>query len=141
MKKIFFGVVLSVFVFCQAWASQSQLEKALTFLNDGKTDEAMAIVKIELENNPRSSDNHMAMGFIWLDRGNYEEAKKSLQEALQIDRKIVAAHYMLAMIYEKEGDSQKAIDKWQRIIKHSKDAALRSLAEKHIKQLKDENND
>jgi len=138
MKKILSGFVLSVFFVCALFANSSELENALRLLNEGKADEAMSIVREKLQNDPNTPDNHLAMGIIQLEKNNYSEAKISLENALKIDRKIVAAHYMLAMIYEKEGDTQKAIDKWQRIYKRSKNEALRSLADKHIRQLKGE---
>jgi Tfp pilus assembly protein PilF len=135
MKKLFSGFILSVFCVCALFAYSSDMEKALRLLNDGKTDEAMAIVKEKLQNGQHTPDNYLAMGLIQLEKNNYPEAKINLEQALKIDKSIVAAHYMLAMIYEKEGDVQKATDKWQKIFKYSKNATLRSLADKHIRQL------
>jgi Predicted N-acetylglucosaminyl transferase len=138
MRKFFLSIFLVFAALSFTFASSSDLEEALGLLNDGQTDQAMEIVKEKLKNNPKSSDNHMAMGLIQLEKNDYAGAKESLEAALELDRKIVAAHYMLAMIYEKEGDVQKAIDKWQKIFKYSKNATLRSLADKHIRQLKGE---
>ena len=137
--KIFF---MSLFVFLAAssfvLASDAQLEKALNLLNDGHVDQAMEIVKAKLKNEPASSDNYLAMGMVQLEKNNYAEAKDNLKKALQLDKKIVAAHYMLAMIYEKEGAYSEAADKWKKIVKYSEDDDLKSLAEKHIEQLKAE---
>lgn len=138
MKKLFLSFILSVFCVSALFAGPADLEKAMNLLNEGKTDEAIAIVKEQLKNNPDVSDNYLAMGIIELEQNNYPQAQEYLKKALKIDRKIIAAHYMLAMIYEKEGDTQKAADKWQKILKYSKDETLRALADKHIKQLKGE---
>ena len=138
MKKFFLSLFFAFASAFAVFAVSPDLEKALNLLNEGKTDEAMAILKVKLQNEPPSPDNYMAMGLAQLDKENYSEAKINFQKALELNKKIVAAHYMLAMIYEKEGDFSSALDKWQRIIKHSKNEALKSLAEKHIKQLKEE---
>ncbi len=140
MKKFFLSLFFFFAVSSAALAS-ADLEQALSLLNEGKTDEAMEIVKERLKSEPDSSDNYMAMGLIQLEKNDYANAKENFKQALKINRKIVAAHYMLAMIYEKEGDTKQAIDKWQKITKYSKDETLKSLAEKHINQLKGELND
>ncbi|MCL2485028.1 MAG: tetratricopeptide repeat protein [Endomicrobia bacterium] len=136
MKKLFISLIFFFSAFVFASASSGGLEKALILLNDGKTDEAMDIVSLKLKSETVSADAYMAMGLIQLDKKNYSQAKENFEQALRINKKIVAAHYMLAMIYEKEGNDELAIDKWQRILKHAKDVNLRALAEKHIKQLK-----
>ncbi len=141
MKKflitLFFLISASSFVF----ASSSDLERALNLLNEGKTDEAMEIVKTQILKNPESSGNYLAMGMIQLEKRNYTEAKENLKQALKINRKLVAAHYMLAMIYEKEGNAADAVQKWKNIVKYSKNDTLKALAEKHIKQLEGGIND
>ena len=135
MKKLLTGVFFFFAAFGLAGASSQGLEESLNLLNSGKTDEAMNIISAKLKTETGSSDNYMAMGLIQLEKENYAEAKENFRNALQINKKIVAAHYMLAMIYEKEGDVDLAIDKWQRIVKYSKNDELKSLAKKHIKQL------
>ena len=141
MKKLLccfiFLFAASSFVF----ASPADLENALNLLNEGKTDEAMEIVKAKIQADPDSSDNYLALGLIQLEKENYAEAKENFMQALKINRRIVAAHYMLAMIYEKEGNITEASDKWRRIVKYSKNETLKALAEKHIKQLEGEMNE
>ncbi|MCL2798705.1 MAG: tetratricopeptide repeat protein [Endomicrobia bacterium] len=141
MKKLFISLFFFFAAVCSVWASSEELEKALNLLNAGKPDEAMNIVSEKLKTETDSADNYMAMGLIQLEKGNYASAKENFQQALRLNRKIVAAHYMLAMIYEKEDNIEQAVDKWQKIVKYSKDDTLKSLAKKHIKQLKGELSD
>ncbi|MDR1695338.1 MAG: tetratricopeptide repeat protein [Endomicrobium sp.] len=135
MKKLFTGLFL-FFAVASPGLVRADLEESLKLLNSGKTDEAMEIVKANLKADSDSPDNHMAMGLIHIDKKDYGQAKENFRQALRINKKIVAAHYMLAMIYEKENDVAQAIDKWKKIVRYSKDGALKSLAKKHIKQLK-----
>ncbi|MDR1942336.1 MAG: tetratricopeptide repeat protein [Endomicrobium sp.] len=141
MKKITASLAALFCFLPYAYANTQVLEEALTFLNDGKTDEAVSAVKTEILEEPDSAENYMALGMIHLEKNDYGSAKENLQKALSINKKIVAAHYMLAMIYEKEGDIEAALQKWGRIIKYTKNESLKSLAEKHLKQLKDGRND
>ena len=136
MKNFFMSLLVLFAASSFVFASDAELEKALNLLNDGHADQAMEIVKAKLQKEPNSSDNYLAMGMIQLEKNNYAEAKDNLQKALKIDRKIVAAHYMLAMVYEKEGSYNEALEKWKKIVKYSKDDNLKSLAQKHIEQLK-----
>lgn len=141
MKKVFVCLFFLLFAVSFSFASSAELEKALNLLNEGRTDEAMDIVKQNIQLGPESPDNYLAMGLIQLENENYAQAKENLKQALKMNRKLVAAHYMLAMIYEKEGNPAEASAKWKRIVKYSKDETLKALAEKHIKQLEGEMND
>lgn len=136
MRKLLLS--LSFLFFCAGLVlgASLELEKALTLLNDGKTDEAMNIIKTRIESSPKDPDNYMAIGLIYLEQEDYSKAKENFQKTLEISRKNIAAHYMLAMIYEKENNISAAIEKWQRIVKYSKNEELKELAQKHIKQLK-----
>jgi len=138
MKKLILTSLFLVLTVSAAFADTTALEKALSLLNDGKTDDAIAILKDQITANPDISDNHLAMGFAKMDKNDLAGAKESFQRAVSLNKKLVAAHYMLAMIYEKEGDSKAAIEKWQNILKYTKDAALKNLATKHIGQLQGE---
>ncbi|AKL97628.1 tetratricopeptide repeat protein [Endomicrobium proavitum] len=129
----FLGISVSA-----AFAGAAELEKALSLLNENKTDAAIEIIKGQIQANPNISDNYLAMGLAQIEKNDYSGAKENFQQALSINKKIVAAHYMLAMIYEKDGDAPQAIDKWQKIIKYSKNDVLKDLAKKHIKQLQEE---
>lgn len=140
MKRFFFSLFLFFIAGSFVSAYSSELDKALALLNEGKTDEAIFAIAEKIKREPETSDNYMLMGLACIDREDYSGAENNFKEALKINKKIVAAHYMLAMIYEREGKFEFAVRKWNRIIQYSKDENLKKLAQKHIRQLEGGNN-
>ena len=118
-----------------AYSSSQYLEETLQLINDGKTDEAIAIIKLNLIEN-KSADNYVLMGIAYLEKNDSKNAEENLKKALELDKKTVSAHYMLAMLYEKEKRYEQSIIKWEKICKYTKNKKLKNLALKHLEQLK-----
>jgi Tfp pilus assembly protein PilF len=104
-------------------------------INDGKTDQAIETIKKNLEEN-KSADNYVLMGIAYLEKNDAKNAEENFKKALLLDKKTVSAHYMLAMLYEKEKKYEQSIEKWKKICKYTKNEKLKNLAVKHLEQLK-----
>jgi Tfp pilus assembly protein PilF len=70
------------------------------------------------------------------DQGKYNEAVNSLGKAIAIDGNAAAPHYMLAMIYEKQGKNQQAISEWETFINLSSHKELVQKARIHLERLR-----
>lgn len=134
MKKIIYAFFCLFFV-SSTYASSQYLEDTLQMINDGKTDQAIETIKKNLEEN-KSADNYVLMGIAYLEKNDATNAEENFKKALLLDKKTVSAHYMLAMLYEKEKRYEQSIEKWEKICKYTKNEKLKNLAVKHLEQLK-----
>ena len=134
MKKIICTFFCLLFV-SLVYASSQYLEETLQLIGDGKNDEAIALIKLNLIEN-KSADNYVLMGIAYLEKNDSNNAEENFKKALELDRKTVSAHYMLAMLYEKEKRYEQSIEKWEKICKYTKNKKLKNLALKHLEQLK-----
>ncbi len=134
MKKIIYAFFCLFFV-SLTYASSQYLEDTLQMINDGKTDQAIETIKKNLEEN-KSADNYVLMGIAYLEKNDAKNAEENFKKALLLDKKTVSAHYMLAMLYEKEKKYDQSIEKWEKICKYTKNEKLKNLAVKHLEQLK-----
>lgn len=134
MKKIIYAFFCLFFV-SSTYASSQYLEDTLQMINDGKTDQAIETIKKNLEEN-KSADNYVLMGIAYLEKNDAKNAEENFKKALLLDKKTVSAHYMLAMLYEKEKKYDQSIEKWEKICKYTKNEKLKNLAVKHLEQLK-----
>ncbi|MDD3064690.1 MAG: hypothetical protein PHI20_00915 [Endomicrobiaceae bacterium] len=134
MKKIIYAFFCLFFV-SSTYASSQYLEDTLQMINDGKTDQAIETIKKNLEEN-KSADNYVLMGIAYLEKNDAKNAEENFKKALLLDKKTVSAHYMLAMLYEKEKKYEQSIEKWKKICKYTKNEKLKNLAVKHLEQLK-----
>ncbi len=133
MKRVFFAI--SCFLVTSAlYASSSYLEETLQMINNGETDAAIETVKKNLIEN-KSADNYVLMGIAYIEKNELDNAELNFKKALELDKKTVSAHYMLAMLYEKEKKYEKSLEKWKKIHKYTKNEKLKILALKHIEQL------
>jgi tetratricopeptide (TPR) repeat protein len=101
-----------------AWAQTSradlqgaQLGIAAQHLQERKTEQAIRECKAVLAADPRSAPAHMLLGLAYLaQRSNamVAEAKAELQQALDLDPKLLWARFYLARLYFDQGLSEKA---------------------------------
>ena len=116
-------------------AQEPDLKRALSLVNEGKTNEAIRILHQEVEKDSNTADVHLALGVAYLEGGDYDSAKGSLERALQLDPSSVPVHYTLAMLYEKEQKYAKSVQEWGKVLQLTDDSDLKELADKHIRQL------
>lgn len=134
MRNVFFTIFCCLFLTAGLYASSSYLEETLQMINNGETDTAIETIKKNLIEN-KSADNYVLMGIAYIEKNDPDNAELNFKKALELDKKTVSAHYMLAMLYEKEKKYDKSLEKWKKIHKYTKNEKLKSLALKHIEQL------
>lgn len=87
------------------------------------------------EKDPKNAQSWLHLGLVEHQLGDLEAAKRSFEEVVKLDSAETAAHYMLALIYEKKGWLEKAVAAWKACRDLSADPNLRAIAEKHLKEL------
>lgn len=128
--------LLLVILFCIWIYPQELMKKSIELLNKGKYNEAIEILKKIYNENPKSVEVNISLAISYIQLKKYEKAEKHLLNVLKADKKSVIAHYLLALIYEKKKNYDKAIEEWKLVQKFTKDKKVKSLAEKHIQQIK-----
>lgn len=129
---------LAVLVLCSAagvWGGETGLSNALALVNQGKINEAIAVLHKEIEKNPRGPESYLLLGVAYLEKNEYVLAKNHLEKALALNPNSIPGHYTLAMLYEKERSYLKAVSEWTKVYQLSEDKNLKELANKHIRQM------
>ena len=105
----------------------ARLTLAAIARDEGKPDEALEQCLEALEREPRSGEVHLAVGITRIAKGLWEEARKSLEEALSIDPSLGGADFHLARILARLGEQEQAIESLGRSVE--KGFATRSMIE------------
>jgi len=123
-----------------------ETHKAQEYFNRGvryslhkKYDQAIEAYKKSLRYNNRAAIVHSNLGFVYLDRGDYDLAIASQKRALAIDPSSVNAYYGIAMAYEKKGAKEEAMNNWEKFLKIAEPhTPWWKKAREHLKRLKAE---
>lgn len=95
-----------------------------------------------LKEDPSSISGNIAMGVALLDENDVGGARQHLEKVVALKEDIPFVWYLLAMIYERDGDNLRAIFAWEKVLNYSTDRdseespRLRSVAEKHLRWLR-----
>lgn len=84
---------------------------------------------------------YLKQGQEFYNKGKYDEAVNSLKKAIAINAKADAPHYVLAMIYEKQGENEQAIAEWTEFMKLSSNKELVKNASVHLERLRNLTNE
>jgi len=96
-----------------------------------------------LQQDANSVSGNIAMGIALLDEGKIEPAQFYLEKAVTRRPEIPFVWYLLALIYEKKNENTLAINAWENVLRYSASDShrqaenLRTIAEKHLKWLKE----
>jgi Tfp pilus assembly protein PilF len=97
---------------------------------------ARAALEKDLQADPKNDSLWLHLAFIEHKMGDFDAAEGSFSKVVELNPQESAAHYMLALIYEKKGQKDKAAAAWKQCVAHSKDPNLLSIAQKHLQELK-----
>ncbi len=88
-------------------------QRAETLLDSGKTDEAIAVLEVILQNNPDSPRAHFLLGKALSLKGDLFASIKHLEECLRVDDKFYDAYYLLGRNYSRVNLLEDAIKNYQ----------------------------
>lgn len=113
------------------------LSRALALEKAGKLKEAVDLLKQECKDKPDDCDIHLQLGNLLIKTTRYYEAIDILKKVKMLNPKMIPAHFLLALVYEKIGDHKKAIKEWKKCLKmHEADQETCEIAIKHITECK-----
>lgn len=110
-------------------------QSGLTYERLGRYDEAYTELQLASALNPSDSQAALALGIVASRLGRLEVALRALEQSIATNSGSVASYYHLALVYEKNGSKDRAVDAWHRFISLSQDEALKVVAKKHLQYL------
>lgn len=103
------------------------LERARRDLSEGHPERVREVVSRVLEIDPNNAEAHLMLAYVHADIGDYEEALAACHRALAINPLLPAARYILGIIYQRRGDSVRAISELKKTVYIDADFALAHL--------------
>lgn len=86
------------------------LNTAVVMMKRGQTDSAISELKKALEIDPKMGEAHGQLGCLYLDKGQFEEAKKALDASYKINPDYLPANICDARVRADEGGIDEAVD-------------------------------
>ena len=97
-----------------SWMGHNNI--AISLLNAGRVEEAIAHYNKAFELNPTYGEAHYNLANSLVRLGRLDEAVAHYEKALEINPNNVPAHYNLAAIFRQNGRTDAAIDQYQRVL-------------------------
>jgi chemotaxis protein methyltransferase CheR len=110
-----------------AAADLTPLEEARVRLKEGQPDQVLELVGMVLSTDPNNAEAHLLSAYVHADTGNYEHALEACHRALAINPLLPVARYILGIIYQRQGDSVRAISELKKTIYIDAEFALAHL--------------
>ncbi len=92
-----------------------------------KPADVLLVVDRILELDPNSPEAHVLAAHAYADMGDYEAALGACERALAVNPLLPEPRYILGLIYQREGDSLRAVSEFKRTIYIDQDFALAHL--------------
>ena len=128
LKKIFF--LCLIFVVPLYSIEQEKLDEVIKFINSGKNDTAIEILK------SNGGENEILLAIAYLGKKDFDNAKIYALNSYYKDSNNVVVNYILAQIYEEKKEYEYAIQHWEKVFYKSTDKSIKMLAKKHYEVLK-----
>jgi tetratricopeptide (TPR) repeat protein len=101
-------------------------------IKEQKYEEAVKVLLEAKKLDEQSPLPDIVLGMMFLQKGSLWEAEIHLKSAERINPEISALQYTLALLCEKKGEKDNAIQYWNKLLKDSK---LKDVAKKHLQFL------
>src|SRR5258706_5126663 len=114
-------------------------QTGLAYERLGRYDEAYTELQLSFALDPDNATNAVALGVVACRLGRTEVAQRAFERSIAVDSNAIASYYHLALIYEKNGTLDRALDAWHRFLSLNQDETLKIIAKKHIQNLEASN--
>lgn len=99
-------------------------------------DGAISSLKQAIASDPLAAKLHFQLGVLYLKkRGMIYQAMQAFEEAVQLEADFFAALRSLAVLYQRKGFKNKAVDMWERALRCSPDEETAGQMRKHLMSL------
>ncbi len=112
------------------------LKHAVRCYRAGDLESAIEACRDGLKADPLSAKLHYRLGLFYLKKsGTIYQALQELEEAVTLDPDLFSAQRTLAILYQRKGFKNKAIDMWERALRASPSDEVREQIRNHLKTL------
>ena len=115
--------------------AQQHFLQGMAYERLGRLPEAYSELQIASTLEAGNAQMALALGDVACRLGRIDPARRALEQSITLDAASVASYFMLAMIYESKGITDRALDSWHRFAGLTQDELLKQLAQKHIRRL------
>ena len=110
-------------------------QAGLAYERLGRYDESYTELQLAFALNQDDPRIALALGVVACRLGRLELAQRAFERSIAVDSNSVASYFHLALIYEKNGATDRALDAWHRFSSLNQDEQLKAIAQKHIQVL------
>ncbi|MBI5573428.1 MAG: hypothetical protein HY919_02585 [Elusimicrobia bacterium] len=132
---IFFLLTYSLthlLTFCYSQDVNQLVVESNKLIKEKKYDEAIKMLLEAKKLDDKSPLPDVALGMMFLRRDSLWEAETHLKSAEKLDPELCGIQYTLALLYEKNGEKENAINYWNKL---SKNPDFKNIAKKHLQFL------
>ena len=108
----------------------------LAYLGKGDYQNALAVMRGVVINNPRNILAHLHLGRIYDAMGKPELAAGEFQKSLGINRDFAAAHYQMALVHLKLKEKTQARESFKEVVRIAPDSEIGQLSREYLDSLK-----
>lgn len=103
-------------------------------IKEKKYDAAIKVLLEAKKLDDKSPLPDVAIGMMFLQKNSLWEAETHLKSAEKLDPELCGIQYTLALLYEKKGEKENAINYWNKLIKNP-DFKDKDIAKRHLRFL------
>lgn len=104
--------------------AMNDFEQAQAFMTEGRVDRARDLYLCWLEKHPTDALACAQLGKAFADLGNWTEAERWCQLALSLNPLNLEGYYILALVYQHQGNARRAIEMMKKVIYINRTDAL-----------------
>jgi tetratricopeptide (TPR) repeat protein len=115
--------------------AQNHYQTGLAYERLGRLEEAYTELQLAFALDDQDTNKALALGVVASRLGRFAEAQRALEHSIVTDANSVASYYHLALLYEIQDQTERAMESWHRFLQLSQDEELKLIARKHVERL------
>lgn len=135
MKYIIFSLLVSCSIPAMAQTTAGAAGKDIRTQTQAELVKTAAELEQAIILQPNNVDFHVKLGFAYTRLQRADDAQRAFENAVRLDPRKAIAHYMLGLVYEKKGMTDKAIASWKACLETATEQRLKDTAVKHLNNL------
>jgi cytochrome c-type biogenesis protein CcmH/NrfG len=135
MRYLLISIFLAGAVPAMAQTAPAGADKDIRQQTPAELVKTAAVLEQALVMQPNNVDLHIKLGFTYTRLEKADDAQRSFETAVRLAPQRAIAHYMLGLIYEKKGLTDKAVAAWKACLATATEQHLRNTALKHLNTL------
>jgi predicted Zn-dependent protease len=109
----------------------------MTYINMGQYNDAVSALKKAVQVHENFGDAHANLGEAYYKLKQYPEATKSLEMAIALNENHPRAHTTLGLTYEATGNTEKAIEEYEKAVKVAPDNSYTNIARQRLAEIRE----